>query len=85
MTTQFAAQKQQFISYIETVAHTSYRATDARTSTLYFLGDDDLVYSTDRNYSILGGGAGMPKNEFIEKFTELSKGYAIAELNVKYK
>jgi len=76
MNTQFSAQLQKFIPIIKKLAVSSFRPTDARTSTTYFLSIDGMVHSTDRNYSALV--ANLTEADFIGSFSKLTKGYAIA-------
>lgn len=81
MEKEFSALHQTFIPFIKWVASSSFRRTDNRTSTGYFLSTDDLIYSTDRNYSMLKCGGGVTQNEFELIWAKLKDKYAIATLN----
>ena len=76
MNTQFSAQLQKFIPIIKRLAVSSFRQTDARTSTTYFLSSDGMVHSTDRNYSALV--TNLTETDFIRSFSKLTNGHAVA-------
>jgi len=75
MKKEFSALHQTFIPCVKWVASTSFRLTDNRTSTGYFLSTDGLIYSTDRNYSMLRGGGGVTQTEFEIIWSERSSEY----------
>jgi len=69
-----------FIPCIKVIAHSSFRRTDSRTYTSYFISDDQLVYSTDRNYSMLFNGGGVTIENFLKIFESKQLEYAESEL-----
>jgi hypothetical protein len=79
MTTHFTPSKG-FIPCIKIIARSSFRMTDDRTSSIYFISDDNLVYSGDRNYSMLFNGGGVTIDKFYKIFESKKHEYAISEL-----
>ena len=60
------------------IASSSFRPTDSRTSTSYFIDTNGMVHSSDKNYSILFGNEPSTFEEFNKRWTAESPKYAHA-------
>lgn len=73
----YSRQADKFIKGV-LIATSSFRPTDSRTATSYFIDTDGMVHSSDKNYSILFGNGPSTFEEFDKRWTAEAPKYAHA-------
>jgi len=73
----YSRQADKFIKGVM-IASSSFRQTDSRTSTSYFIDTDGMVHSSDKNYSIIFGNGPSTFEEFDKRWNKEAPRYAHA-------